>query len=162
MLSRTVALGCLLTAGPALAAPPAVDDHPASSSESERDYLRRYRIFVAGLAMFGGAAGGAAVGFGMAAHDFQKWGPLLDARLADIKARGGRTPADDFFLEQADFFLDTARATVIWSSAIAVVFVGVGAGLVAHSRRQGPVFRRARLVPTGGPQGAGLSLIGRF
>lgn len=128
----------------------------------ERQQNRKVWGFAMGVGSFGGAASALAIGFGVGLRNYRTWGRELDTLITDIEAHGGRTGLDNLDLALYNRRMDGARRLMIGTSIAAVVCMGVGAGLLSWSLKGGWSPRRARLSPYGGPQEAGLTLVGRF
>ncbi|WAS96404.1 hypothetical protein [Nannocystis punicea] len=85
----------------------------------------------------------------------------LAALIADVEQAGSRTPEQAQRMRDLGAVGEWTRAAKIGLGVSFAVLATVGAGLVVGGRlRSAPT--RARLTPYGGPQGAGITLWGRF
>ncbi|MDC0670542.1 hypothetical protein [Nannocystis radixulma] len=85
----------------------------------------------------------------------------LAALLADVEQAGSRIPEQAQRMRDLGAVGEWTRAAKIGLGVSFAALATVGAGLVVGGRLRS-ALTRARLTPYGGPQGAGLTLWGRF
>ncbi|MDC0719107.1 hypothetical protein POL25_19535 [Nannocystis sp. bb15-2] len=85
----------------------------------------------------------------------------LETLIAEIEQAGHRTPEQAQRMSDLGSVGTWTRGAKIGLAISAAVLGAVGVGMVARGKLR-PTTDRARVAPYGGPQGAGLSIFGRF
>ena len=88
-------------------------------------------------------------------------GDELAGIRAEVEAAGGKTIAQSERMTELKAIDTWTRGATIGLAVSSAVLAAVGVGLVAAGAQRQRT-ERARLAPYGGPQGAGIVLLGRF
>lgn len=180
------ALLTVFLAGPALAAPPAVpsagaaDNAAPAAPASTPAVIRKpapapspvtppgegsHRAKMVRFAVSGGLLLGAAtvLTLGVVAVRIHRShaGDELAGIRTEVEAAGGKTLAQGQRITELKQIDTWTRNATIGLSLSAVAVAALGAGLIAAAARH-QRLERARLALYGGPEGAGIVLLGRF
>ena len=148
------------SAAPTVVPTPIVAPRPVRSP-AERAPLRKFPpITVAGGLLLGTATALTLGLVGVRVHRGRAADELAGIR-AEVDAASGKTVAQGERLAELKTVDTWTRGATIGLTVSAAVLAAVGVGLVAAGARR---YRteRAQLAPFGGPQGAGIVLLGRF
>lgn len=148
------------TVVPTVVPTPIVAPRPVRSP-AERAPLRKVPpITVAGGLLLGTATALTLGLVGVRVHRGRAADELAGIR-AEVDAAGGKTVAQGERLAELKTVDTWTRGATIGLTVSAAVLAAVGVGLVAAGARRYQT-ERAQLAPFGGPQGAGIVLLGRF
>lgn len=150
---------------PARATAPTVTPEPPAPpppirSPAEPAHRRKDPSLTTGAVLLGAATALTLGLVGVRVHRGRARDELADIN-AEIEAAGGKTVAQGQRITDLRALETWTRSVTIGLTVSAAVVAAVGVGLVAAGARRQRT-QRARLAPYGGPQGAGIMVMGRF
>ncbi len=139
---------------------PSVAPHPVRSPAERAHRPKVARITVAGGVLLGTAT---ALTFGLVGVRVHRGraGDELAGIRDEVEAAGGKTIAQGERIAELKAIDTWTRGATLGLAVSAAVLAAVGVGLVGVGARRHRI-ERARFAPYGGPQGAGIVLLGRF
>ena len=145
---------------PTVTPPPPAPPPPIRSPAEPTPRRQAPSLTATGGALLGAATASTLGLVGIRVHRGRARDELAEIS-AEIEAAGGKTVAQGQRIADLRALETWTRSVTIGLTVSAAVLAAVGVGLVAAGARRQRT-QRARLAPYGGPQGAGIVVLGRF